>query len=136
MLRAIITPEWAANLDEKDVWEYNTTSAETLLAEVNVRAFGGLEVPLVTPRIAGAELISDARTVRHIIDLAFGQPAVETRTGLIIAASTVQFGEDHVVTQQLRERNKPSDEHGANEPWFFPLQGVVIVDSATVPAEA
>jgi hypothetical protein len=134
MLQAVIKPEWAENIKEHEVFRFNTFSAEDLLSEVDVRQFGSLIIELALPGIVDQAFIYRARSVLHIVDLAFGEPAIETSTSFLRRASHEAYGAEHILTNQLAIRNRPTSEHGSNEPWFLPLNGITIVESAAVTA--
>ncbi|HSX46592.1 MAG TPA: hypothetical protein VLF87_01225 [Patescibacteria group bacterium] len=128
MPRVVINPAWAEALDPKDIFEYNQFSAESLAQDIDLPRLGGLTVELVTSRIATPELLTDARAVKHIIDLSFGEPAVETHTGLLLAASMELLGPDDLLTRQLKLRSKGDDGHGPIEPWFLARWGVTLIE--------
>lgn len=128
MIKAIIDPEWATNINPMDTWRNNKFSAESIHEDVNLAMLGGLAIDLSNPRIADQATITNAASTRHIIDLSAAQPAIETSTQRLLDASTVTYGKDHELTVQLMLRNLPNRDHGSNEPWFLPLCGVKIVD--------
>jgi hypothetical protein len=104
--------------------------------EVTLSYLGSLAVDLTTSRIATREVIRNARSVQHIINLAFGEPAVETRTSRLLKASYDTFGVGHELTGQLITRNRQSLLHGPDEPWFLPISAVRVIDAANISVTA
>lgn len=98
---------------------------------------GGLTVELTIPRFFEEKDIKQATSVRHVINLAFGETAVHTSTSALRSAAIAQRGDDSIITEQLRLRNRQTNLHGPDEPWFLPVSGVVILPqelNAVLPA--
>jgi hypothetical protein len=130
-LAAQIDQEWAQGIKGHEVWSYNIGAAEDLYGEVKLEQLGGLVVPLTSELIFTNERVAMAERARSIVNLAFGELAVETDTISLVRAALEQRGEEDLLTEQLKNQNRQTNQHGPNRPWFLPLSGVKVIELVT-----
>lgn len=117
----LIDSDWAIKKasDPFEIWTYNDGNGESIGTKVQIPKLAGLVIKLSDVVRTPAEL-TEIRTRRPIIDLAFGRKSKLTLSTEIIDAAITRGGEQDPIAKEVRE----VDSRGIDLCWAFPLEAL------------